>query len=62
MSFGATGRGDVNQVCIVDKARLLAGAYAAALALAALTAGPAAAQTWTGTTSNDWTVGTNWVG
>ncbi|WP_170991596.1 MULTISPECIES: autotransporter outer membrane beta-barrel domain-containing protein [Bradyrhizobium] len=29
-------------------------------ALSALSAGSAAAQTWTGATSNDWTVGSNW--
>ncbi|MGM4892603.1 autotransporter family protein [Tardiphaga sp. 839_C3_N1_4] len=39
---------------------LLAGV--SATALTALSAGSAAAQTWTGTTSNDWTVGTNWSG
>ncbi len=31
-------------------------------ALSALSAGAAAAQTWTGATSNDWTVGSNWSG
>ncbi|MGL3209120.1 autotransporter outer membrane beta-barrel domain-containing protein [Bradyrhizobium sp. BR 1433] len=31
-------------------------------ALSALSPGSAAAQTWTGATSNDWTVGTNWSG
>lgn len=38
---------------------ILAGA---AIAVAALLAGPAAAQTWTGNTSNDWMVGSNWSG
>ncbi|MGY8635249.1 autotransporter outer membrane beta-barrel domain-containing protein [Bradyrhizobium sp. 14AA] len=32
------------------------------VALSALLPGAAAAQTWTGATSNDWTVGTNWLG
>ncbi|AUC97897.1 hypothetical protein CWS35_29360 [Bradyrhizobium sp. SK17] len=31
-------------------------------ALSALSAGTAAAQTWTGATNNDWTVGSNWSG
>jgi outer membrane autotransporter protein len=31
-------------------------------AVAALSAGSAGAQTWTGTTSSDWTIGTNWSG
>lgn len=31
-------------------------------ALSALSAGAASAQTWTGATSNDWTVGSNWSG
>lgn len=35
---------------------------ASAAALAVLSASPAAAQTWTGATSNDWTVGSNWSG
>ncbi|MEW6438438.1 MAG: autotransporter outer membrane beta-barrel domain-containing protein [Pseudomonadota bacterium] len=35
---------------------------ASAAILAALSASPAAAQTWTGATSNDWTVGSNWSG
>lgn len=39
---------------------LLANATAAGLML--LSAGPVAAQTWTGNTSNDWTVGSNWNG
>lgn len=43
-------------------AKLLSGVGVAALALAALSASPAMAQNWTGTTSSDWTVGTNWVG
>jgi fibronectin-binding autotransporter adhesin len=33
-----------------------------ATALTALSAGSAAAQNWTGTTSTDWTAGTNWSG
>jgi fibronectin-binding autotransporter adhesin len=37
-------------------------ASASAAALTALSAGSAAAQSWTGTTSNDWMVGTNWSG
>jgi fibronectin-binding autotransporter adhesin len=37
-------------------------ASASATALTALSAGSAAAQSWTGTTSNDWMVGTNWSG
>lgn len=35
---------------------------ASAAALIALTPGSASAQNWTGTTSNDWTVGSNWSG
>src|SRR5262245_34950664 len=35
---------------------------ASATALTALSAGSAAAQTWTGSTSSDWTVGSNWSG
>jgi outer membrane autotransporter protein len=48
-----------------DRTRLLRLllASASAAALTALSAGSAAAQVvWTGTTSNDWTVGTNWSG
>ncbi|PAY04035.1 hypothetical protein CK489_32605 [Bradyrhizobium sp. UFLA03-84] len=35
---------------------------ASVAALSALAPGSAAAQTWTGATSNDWTVGSNWSG
>ncbi|WP_143271528.1 autotransporter family protein [Bradyrhizobium mercantei] len=35
---------------------------ASVAALSALSPGSAAAQTWTGATSNDWTVGSNWSG
>ncbi|WP_247801333.1 autotransporter outer membrane beta-barrel domain-containing protein [Bradyrhizobium sp. 191] len=35
---------------------------ASAAALSMLLPGATAAQTWTGATSNDWTVGTNWTG
>ncbi|SEI09009.1 fibronectin-binding autotransporter adhesin [Tardiphaga sp. OK245] len=37
-------------------------ASASVAALTAISAGSAAAQSWTGTTSNDWMVGTNWSG
>ncbi len=40
--------------------RRLAGAAVTTLAI--LLAGPAMAQVWTGSTSNDWTVGSNWSG
>ncbi len=33
----------------------------AAAAFVVLSGGSASAQTWNGTTSNDWTVGTNWT-
>lgn len=62
MSIGTTGRGYANRVRIPGTAKLLSGVGLAALALAALSAGPAAAQNWTGTTSDDWTVGSNWSG
>lgn len=42
------------------KARLLAGVGLAALVIACALPSTASAQTWTGTTSNDWTVGSNW--
>lgn len=59
MSIGATGRGYANRARNLGRAKLLSGVGAAAL-LIALSAGSATAQTWTGNTSNDWTVGTNW--
>lgn len=62
MSVGVTGRGDAGRARKLGGARLLSVGGLAALTLAALSAGPAAAQTWTGTTSNDWTIGTNWGG
>lgn len=62
MSVGATGRGYANRGWIHGTAKLLSGVGLAALVLAALSASPAMAQTWTGTTSDDWTVGTNWIG
>ncbi|CAN7543071.1 autotransporter outer membrane beta-barrel domain-containing protein [Devosia sp. LjRoot16] len=62
MSVGATGRGYADRGWNLGRARLLSGVGLAALALAALWAGPAAAQSWTGTTSDDWTVGSNWSG
>lgn len=62
MSIGATGRGYANPVRNFGTARLLSGVGVAALVIATLSASPAIAQTWTGTTSNDWTVGTNWTG
>ncbi|WNV09578.1 autotransporter outer membrane beta-barrel domain-containing protein [Tardiphaga sp. 709] len=37
-------------------------ASASAMVLMALSAGSAAAQSWTGTSSSDWTAGTNWSG
>lgn len=61
MSVEATGRGYANRARNPGIANLLSGVGLAALA-AALSASPAMAQNWTGTTSNDWTVGTNWVG
>lgn len=59
MSIGATGRGYANRVRNLGTAKLLSGVGAAALVIA-LSAGSATAQTWTGNTSNDWMVGTNW--
>lgn len=58
MEFGAGGAVGCWEI---RKARLLAGVGIGTLALA-MSAGSATAQQWTGTTSNDWTVGTNWVG
>ncbi len=55
MSVGATGRGYANRARNPGIANLLSGVGLAALA-AALSASPAMAQNWTGTTSNDWTV------
>lgn len=54
--------GDGVGVLIVRKVRLFAGISCAALAIACWLPAPAAAQVnvWTGTTSNDWTVGSNW--
>lgn len=62
MSIGATGRGDANRVRSMGTAKLLASVGLAA-ALMTLSAGAATAQVnWTGTTSTDWTVGSNWQG
>ena len=59
MSIGATGRGYANRVRNFGTAKLLGGVGLAA-ALIALSTGSATAQVaWTGTTSNDWTVGSN---
>ncbi|WP_395449649.1 autotransporter outer membrane beta-barrel domain-containing protein [Aminobacter sp. UC22_36] len=60
MSTEATGRGYANRPRHSGKAKLLASVGVAAV-LVALSAGSATAQVnWTGTTSNDWTVGSNW--
>lgn len=60
MSVAATGRGYADCGWALGRARLFSGVGLAALAV--LSAGPAAAQSWTGTTSDDWMVGSNWSG
>ena len=62
MSTEASGRGYANRLRPSGKAKLLASVGVAAV-LVALSGGSATAQVnWSGTTSTDWTVGSNWVG